>query len=102
MICAADEERFSRKKHPFGLPEKAMRACLDAGGIDWEDVDHVAFYWDPRKGLFSFGWHVIRNLPKSLAYFDHQVGIWDTFRHLPKTFRKRSGRPSELVSTSKF
>jgi len=91
VVCAAEEERFSRRKHHFGLPENAIRACLEVGGIDWSDVDHVAFYWDPRKGLVSFGWHVIRNLPKSLAYFDHQVGIWGTFRHLPKLFRTKFG-----------
>lgn len=91
ILCAAEEERFTRGKHHYGFPDGAIAACLDAGGIDFEQVDHVAFYWDPRKGLLPFGLHVLRHLPKSLAYFDHQPGIWGKFMSLPKLFRKKYG-----------
>jgi carbamoyltransferase len=91
IVCAVEEERFSRKKHHYGFPEHAIEACLKAGGITFEDIDHVAFYWNAWKGLFRFGLHVLRHFPKTLAYFDHQPDIWGNFRALPKLFRERYG-----------
>jgi carbamoyltransferase len=47
IVCAAQEERFSRKKHDPGFPARAARACLDAAGIPVERVDAVGFYDKP-------------------------------------------------------
>jgi carbamoyltransferase len=54
-VAAAEEERFSRRKHghrpvPFAaweLPEMAARWCLEAGGIDVTDLDAVTYSFDP-------------------------------------------------------
>jgi carbamoyltransferase len=54
-VAAAEEERFSRRKHgkvavPFStweLPEAAMRWCLHAGGLEPADLDAVAYSYDP-------------------------------------------------------
>ena len=88
IVCAAEEERFTREKHYYGFPEHSIDACLKAGGIEFRDLDHVAFYWDVRKGFWSFLAHVIRHFPKTLAYFDHQPGIYGRFKTLPKLLRK--------------
>jgi carbamoyltransferase len=55
VVAAAEEERFSRRKHgkrpvPFAaweLPEKAMAWCLEAGGLRPQDLDAVAYSFDP-------------------------------------------------------
>ena len=47
MIAAAEEERFSRKKHHSGFPFKAIEYCLDYAGITLKDVAHVGHYWKP-------------------------------------------------------
>ncbi|MBU4201431.1 MAG: carbamoyltransferase [Verrucomicrobia bacterium] len=47
IIAAAQEERFSRKKHDAGFPKHAIRYCLAEGGIGSEDLDAVAFYDKP-------------------------------------------------------
>src|SRR5438477_5974790 len=47
LVGAAQEERFTRKKHDSGFPEKAVQYCLDAAGIKLADVDYVAFYDKP-------------------------------------------------------
>src|ERR687897_1113449 len=55
VVGAAEEERFSRRKHgkrpvPFSaweLPEQAMRWCLDEAGLRPEDLDAVAYSFDP-------------------------------------------------------
>lgn len=47
LVAAAEEERFSRKKHHLGFPYKAIRFCLDQAGIELGDVEHVGHYWKP-------------------------------------------------------
>jgi carbamoyltransferase len=47
LVGAAQEERFTRKKHDAGFPEHAIDYCLAAGGIDASQLDFVAFYDKP-------------------------------------------------------
>jgi len=47
IVAAAEEERFSRKKHHSGFPYKAIHFCLDQAGITLKDVEHVGHYWKP-------------------------------------------------------
>src|SRR4051812_1498531 len=57
-VAAAEEERFSRRKHgkapvafsTWELPEQAMRFCLEAGGLTPADLDAVAYSYDPDLG----------------------------------------------------
>ncbi len=47
IVAAAQEERFTRKKHDPDFPANAIDYCLKAGGILPEDLDYVAFYEKP-------------------------------------------------------
>jgi carbamoyltransferase len=47
IVAAAEEERFSRRKHHSGFPYHAVQYCLDEAGIKMSDVEHVALYWKP-------------------------------------------------------
>ncbi len=47
IISAAQEERFTRKKHDHDFPAKAIEYCLNEAGIDRQDLDYVAFYDKP-------------------------------------------------------
>jgi carbamoyltransferase len=47
IVAAAQEERFTRKKHDARLPHSAVASCLDIAGITLADVDLVAFYEKP-------------------------------------------------------
>ena len=47
IVAAAQEERFTRKKHDPAFPTNAIRYCLDAGKIREEELDYVAFYDKP-------------------------------------------------------
>ncbi len=47
ILAAAQEERFSRKKHDHRFPEGAIKFCLDYAGIKASDLDLVAFYDKP-------------------------------------------------------
>ena len=47
IVAAAQEERFTRKKHDHAFPAKAVEFCLKEGKISPEDLSHVAFYDKP-------------------------------------------------------
>lgn len=47
VVCAAEEERFSRKKHDNSFPFRAVNFCLKKGGINVSDIDAVAYYEKP-------------------------------------------------------
>jgi carbamoyltransferase len=47
ILAAAQEERFTRRKHDPGFPARAIDYCLKAGGIRAEDLDYIAFYDKP-------------------------------------------------------
>lgn len=56
LVCAAEEERFSRVKHDAGLPWRAFRYCLERGGLTLPDVDCIAYYEDPVEKLSRQIW----------------------------------------------
>ena len=47
IVAAAQEERFTRRKHDSRLPKCAIASCLDAGGVGEGEIDVVAFYEKP-------------------------------------------------------
>ena len=47
IVAAAQEERFTRKKHDHNFPAHAVRYCLKEAGITAADIDYVAFYDKP-------------------------------------------------------
>src|SRR5438067_356017 len=51
IVAAAQEERFTRKKHDPGFPSHAVRYCLREGGVSLNDLRYVAFYDKPLVKL---------------------------------------------------
>jgi len=47
ILSAAQEERFTRKKHDFSFPKNAVNYCLRSAGLQAADLDYVAFYDKP-------------------------------------------------------
>ncbi|MCH8884539.1 MAG: hypothetical protein IIA41_13710, partial [SAR324 cluster bacterium] len=47
IAAAAQEERFTRKKHDSGFPRHAIDYCLHSAGVRLDHVDHVVFYDKP-------------------------------------------------------
>lgn len=47
IIAAAQEERFTRKKHDFNFPSHAIAYCLKEGNLEAAKLDYVAFYDKP-------------------------------------------------------
>jgi|SRR5580658_3103851 carbamoyltransferase len=56
LVAAAQEERFTRRKHDPSIPKFAFRYCLDQAGLTIADIDCVAYYEDPTKKLARQIW----------------------------------------------
>src|SRR5258708_28632059 len=46
-VAAAEEERFSRRKHEGGVPYRAVESVLASCGLRIGDIDQIAVNWDP-------------------------------------------------------
>jgi carbamoyltransferase len=76
IVAAAQEERFTRKKHDPSFPRNAVRACLELGGIGVGDLDCVAFYDKPfRKFERILDTH-LAHAPRGLPAFVQAIPIW--------------------------
>jgi carbamoyltransferase len=76
VIAAAEEERFSRKKHDSGFPAQAIDFCLRSAGITPQDLDYVAFY---EKPLLKFERILMTHLaafPRSWRVFGEAMIAW--------------------------
>ena len=67
VVAAAEEERFTRRKHTAGFPAEAVRWCLEEAGIEPGDLDWIAINRDPFAALLPKALHVLRKRP-SLAF----------------------------------
>jgi len=54
IIAAAQEERFTRKKHDFNFPNHAIRYCLDEGGLKARDLDLLSSMTNHSLNLSGF------------------------------------------------
>ena len=54
IVAAAAEERFSRRKHTGEFPERAIAYCLEAAGVELDDVDEIAhgFDYTPYRPMY--------------------------------------------------
>jgi carbamoyltransferase len=63
-VAAAEEERFSRRKHDPGIPKLALSYCLREGGLTINDIACMAYYEEPAKKLARQIWMMLPGLPK--------------------------------------
>ncbi len=76
IIAAAQEERFSRKKHDERFPFHAVRYCLHEGRIGPDDLDAVAFYDKPIAKFERLLKTYFATAPKGLRSFMMAMPIW--------------------------
>ena len=78
IIAAAQEERFTRKKHDESFPQHAMEYCLEHAGIDIREVDHVAFYDKPLLTFERLLETYIDYAPRGFRSFIKAMPVWLT------------------------
>lgn len=76
LIAAAEEERFSRKKHDNDYPSQAIRFCLRQAGIQSHEVDCVVFYEKPFTKFERISKTILQTAPRSLRLFQSSLRSW--------------------------
>src|SRR3989442_9075419 len=76
IVAAAQEERFTRKKHDPGFPSHAVRYCLEAGGIKLPDLTHIVFYDKPLLKFERLLETYLSFAPKGLRSFLMAMPLW--------------------------
>ena len=76
VVAAAQEERFTRKKHDFGFPHHALAYCLEAAGIPLESVDYVVFYDKPFLKFERLLETYLAFAPNGFRSFRMAVPLW--------------------------
>jgi carbamoyltransferase len=98
IIAAAQEERFTRKKHDFRFPRCAVDYCLNEAGIKGADLNYVAFYDKPfvkferlLETYLACAPHGIRSFWKAMPVWIKQK-IW-----IPDLIKKETGFTGKVV-----
>ena len=76
LIAAAEEERFSRKKHDSDFPARAIDFCLAQASITPDDLDYVVFYEKPYLKLERILLNALGTYPRSPAVFRESMLTW--------------------------
>ena len=89
IIAAAQEERFTRKKHDYDFPCNAVNYCLEAGGIAAEDIDYVVFYEKPLLKFERLLETYVGYGPRGFRQFLTALPLWLRQKlHLPREMDK--------------
>jgi carbamoyltransferase len=89
IVAAAQEERFSRKKHDDRFPQQAVAYCLAEAGLRPDQLDYVAFYDKPLTKFERVLETYFSYAPRGFRSFRHAMPLWLRERlHLRRTLRR--------------
>lgn len=76
LVAAAEEERFSRKKHDSEFPINAIKFCLQTAGITANDLAYVAFYEKPFLKFERILMATLSQFPRAWRLFKEAMATW--------------------------
>ena len=76
LVAAAEEERFSRIKHDYEFPEKAIAFCLAQAGITGKDLEYVVFFEKPFLKMDRLLRTALKGFPKTYGMFVQSMRTW--------------------------
>lgn len=98
LIAAAEEERFTRKKHDNTFPTNAIQYCLKEGKITADEIDVVAFYDKPMLKFDRILHTCVSTFPKSFWMFWDAVPQWLTEKlRIPSLLKDKIGYKGEVM-----
>ena len=99
LIAAAEEERFTRKKHDYEFPQHAIDFCLKAGGIRETDLHYVAFFEKPFVKFERLLLSSMQTFPRSHRVFREAMVSWLGDKLLVKSLIQKRLRiaPSKIL-----
>jgi carbamoyltransferase len=100
IIAAAQEERFTRKKHDFEFPTNACNFCLEFAGITAKDLDYVVFYDKPVLKFERLLETYLTTAPKGFTSYAKAMPLW--LKHklwIPDTIKNELNYDGEILFT---
>ena len=92
IVAAAQEERFTRKKHDYRFPQHAIDYCLGAAGLSPGDLDYVGFYDKPLAKFERLLKTYLAYTPQGYRSFRQAIPLWLKEKlHLPREMRRGLG-----------
>lgn len=76
IVAAAQEERFTRRKHDPAFPAQAIAYCLEAGGISAAQLDYAAFYEKPFEKFERLLETYLAYVPSGFQSFSRSFPLW--------------------------
>ena len=76
IISASQEERYTRRKHDASFPINAIKSVLEEGGIDFKEIDYIAFYDKPLLKFERLLETYIGMSPKGFSSFRMAIPLW--------------------------
>ena len=76
VVAAAQEERFTRKKHDSSFPHHAIRSCLEIAGVKPGEIHHVAFYDKPFLKFERLLETYLAFAPRGFTSFREALPVW--------------------------
>lgn len=76
ITAAAQEERFTRKKHDPSFPANAIRYCLLSQGISVNEIDHIVFYDKPLLKFDRILETYLAQAPQGFKSFRTAMPVW--------------------------
>ena len=76
IVAAAQEERFSRRRHDAAFPAHAIRYCLDAAGCELDEVDYCVFYDKPLLKFERLLETYLAVAPRGFRSFIAAMPVW--------------------------
>jgi carbamoyltransferase len=100
LVAAAHEERFTRIRHDASVPKNAVKYCLEAAGLDINDLDYVVFYDKPLVKFERILMTYIATFPRSLPSFTKSLPIWLKEKlWIPSVLNRELGYDGEVLFT---
>lgn len=98
LVAAAQEERFTRKKHDQEFPKNAVEFCLKQAGVEAEELDYVVFYDKPFVKFDRILQTYIATWPKGLLSFLKAMPVWIKEKiWTPQTIRNEMDYDGEIL-----
>jgi carbamoyltransferase len=92
IVAAAQEERFTRKKHDPGFPSRAVEYCMKEAGLTADDLDYIVFYEKPLRKVDRLLETYLAYAPDGLRSFSMALPVWLKEKtHLKKIIRTGIG-----------
>lgn len=100
ILAAAQEERFTRKKHDPRFPRNAIKYCLAEARISARALDHVVFYDKPFPTFERLLMSYLTVAPKGLRSWLEAMPLWLGQKlYIPKVIKKETGYEGDVLFT---